>query len=930
MKNYRWSEYLECASLVGVGVGTLATVLSKQVLYTSAPLSIAVLMSYMNRRRFEALTEHRTSSAFSELDQRLTKHVELLGQQVAELPTPEMVGSLRNSILRHTRDKLDEVLVQVEEMQQETLRQVAQLEKQTIAPVQQEVLHLQDQYAEIHAGLTSLHGTVHQLSMSGRVDDAEEAIAQLQSEASSLKASLQGLAEHLKPALSDLDTRISHLGRQFRNLPPPIDPTSIREELGELTRMMADLVPKRDLNALLDEIRTLKQQQTTQAETGDYLQSEVQTLLRQLQALPDLPQFRAQIEATLTQELHLFNEQLQTLPDVRQLHLQLEETLRREMQVINAQLQALQDIPDYEFVFDLKSLPAEMPENGAIAGSRRVFEDALDQTQERLILIWPWANHCELDDALIARIEQFLSRGGQLDLGWCQTTYPQNERFLSIICRQWRIDPLRQAELQTTLQTFLKLKRNHPRRFRFKVLGTVENFLVSDRSMAVLGIENALSTATLFQEVELKLRTTNPEVIQKLVHRFEHPSLNQDDIRSYWNRALTRYELGDRVGAIADLNCFLAVNSEDADAYNLRGVIRYDRGNKTEAIQDFSDAIDLNPFQVAAYCNRGFVQADLGDHHAAIADYNLATQVQPDSAIAHFYRGSACQSLGDYQGAIADYTQAIWYASDAAIAYYYRAMAYRHLADYDTAMPDFETAAHLFEEQGSRVNAQRSLTALQRTQQEALEEEQLARAIDTDFSKEIERFQRDEAGALDGPTVVPGDADAMPFSQLPTDDTGADTVDDEPTLDLSDADQRWPSGSDETETPPTPDAADDDYLQDRNQTLADFFAYVGDGGAMSDLATDHRLASAPMPDYPPDIDSTDIDSTDFDALAAAFAQESMETDHPHGESYDETDSLPADTIQDFAFIGDAQDLYMDLFSSPHPSQNGNGVEHFQG
>lgn len=883
-------------------------------------------MSYINRRRLEALTEHRTSSAFSELDQRLTKHVELLSQQVAELPTPEMVGSLRNSILRHTRDKLDEVLGQVEEMQRETLRQVAQLEQQTIGPVQQEVLHLQDQYAEIHAGLTSLHSTVHQFSISGRVEDAEQAIAQVQSDLSTLKASLHGLAEHIKPSLSDLDTRISHLGRQFRNLPPPIDPSSIREELGELTRMMADLVPKRDLNALLDEIQALKQQQVAHTETRDYLRNEVQTMHQQLRALSDLPQLKAEIEAVLTQELQVVNERLQTVPNTSQLHQQIEETLhnrlQNELQVINAQLKALSDIPSYEFVFDFKSSPADLSESGAIAGSCQVLEDALDRTRQRLILVWPWAEQCELNEVLVSKIDQFLSRGGQLDLGWCQTSFPQDERFLSIVCRQWRIDPLRQAELQTTLQTFLKLKRLHPKRFRFKVLGTVENFLVSDQDFAVLGLENALSTATVFQNVDLKLRTTNSEIVQRLIQRFENPSLEQDDARAYWNRAHTRYELGDRAGAIADLNCILAVNSDDAAAYNLRGVIRYDRDDKTEAIQDFSDAIELNPFQVAAYCNRGFVHSELGDHYAAIADYNMAIQVQPDSAIAYFYRGSACQNLGDHHGAIADYTQAIWYASDAAITYYYRAMVYRHLSDYAAAIHDFETAAQLFDEQGSRVNAQRSLTALQRTQQEALEEEQLNRVIQTDFSEEIERFQYEEGAVADAPTIVPGHPDAVPFSNLPLDD---DADDEEPTLDLSDSAPHWPSVSNppENATPPTEADDIDNDLETRHQTLADFFAYVGDAEAMSDLASG-APSSATNPDYP---SSNPLDDS---ASTSTSGFETIEQDQQDWDDSEWPDNLPFDALEDFAFINDADDLNTNSFLPAQSSQNGHGFEQFQG
>ncbi|HHP7245816.1 MAG TPA: tetratricopeptide repeat protein, partial [Elainellaceae cyanobacterium] len=711
MKNRRWSEYLEYASLVGLGVGSVATVLSKQVLYTSAPLSMAVLMNLINRRRLEAMTEQQTRSVFTELDQRLTKHIELLNQHVAELPTPEMVGSVRNSVLRHNREKLDDIRSQVADVQQDMLRRLAHVEKQSIGPIRQDIAYLRDQYSEVHVALANLHTSLHKIIASNRIEESERAIAQIQTDMVALKETLQGLSSNVKLNFSELDEGLGHLRQQFRNLPPPIDPTSLRDELTELTRMIADLVPKRDLNALLEQIKALQHQQDAQLQTDEHLRQEMRDVYQQLQTLPDFPQFRSQMEETLNRELRVLNQHLQTLPNAPQFQAQIEETLRRELETISEQLQTLPDVPPYEFVFDLKSSSDADFIGQAMGGSRVVLEEALNKTRDRLILIWPWAAQCPLDETLMKKFHQFLNRQGHLDLGWCHTTDPHQERFLPAVGRQWRLDPLQKNELQTTLQQFLQLKRAYPKHFRFKVLGTVENFLVSDHSVAVLGITDALSTATVFQNVDLKLRTTDNSVIQRLIDRFENPILDPDDVRAYWNRAVTRYELGDKSGAIADLNCILAVNTDDSATRNMRGIVRYGRGDHPGAIQDFSDSIDIDPFQISAYCNRGFIRAERGDLYGAIADYSLAIQVQPESAIAYFYRGAACQNLNDYHGAISDYSQAIWYAPESAIAHYYRAVASRHQENHPSAMSDFETAAKLFEEQGSMANAQRALNA---------------------------------------------------------------------------------------------------------------------------------------------------------------------------------------------------------------------------
>ncbi|NJO50804.1 MAG: hypothetical protein HC840_16675, partial [Leptolyngbyaceae cyanobacterium RM2_2_4] len=74
----------------------------------------------------------------------------------------------------------------------------------------------------------------------------------------------------------------------------------------------------------------------------------------------------------------------------------------------------------------------------------------------------------------------------------------------------------------------------------------------------VLGLVEALQT-TAPSELQLKLKTTDPAVIQRLIQRFEAPTLADNDLTAYWNRAVTRYDLGDKAGAIADYSHILAV-----------------------------------------------------------------------------------------------------------------------------------------------------------------------------------------------------------------------------------------------------------------------------------------------------------------------------------------------------------------------------------
>jgi hypothetical protein len=94
LKKRHWLDLAEYASLLGLGVGSVASFLSTQFLYTSAPLSLLVLLNLANRRRLEQVNEQNTTIALAAVDQRFTRQVELLNQQVQALPTVEQVGSL--------------------------------------------------------------------------------------------------------------------------------------------------------------------------------------------------------------------------------------------------------------------------------------------------------------------------------------------------------------------------------------------------------------------------------------------------------------------------------------------------------------------------------------------------------------------------------------------------------------------------------------------------------------------------------------------------------------------------------------------------------------------------------------------------------------------------------------------------------------------
>lgn len=386
--------------------------------------------------------------------------------------------------------------------------------------------------------------------------------------------------------------------------------------------------------------------------------------------------------------------------------------------------------PVYELVFDLEQGDRRREGAGEAAtrrrgddstlaaplftstASRTLLEQALDQVEARLIVVYPFPDPVVLDEEMIERFRQFLERKGCLDVGWGHLGAGEDHNSRSIDRRR-TINPTDNPFLFNRLNQLTELKKQYPDQFRFKVLGTEEQFLVCDRAYAILGTQSLATTSVAFPEATVGLRTTDTEIIQALVERFEQPTLNGDDATAYFNRAATRYELGDRQGAIADYTEVLAVQPDDA-ALNNRGLVRYDLGDRDGAIADFDTALQHNPQNFTAQTNRGYVRSELGDKLGAIEDYSFALQLNPDYATAYFYRGLARTRMQNKLGAIQDYTEVIRLNPQAASAYFYRGLASAKIGQRLEALRDLRQAAQLFATQGDAQNYQQTVAAIKK------------------------------------------------------------------------------------------------------------------------------------------------------------------------------------------------------------------------
>ncbi len=638
--------------------------------------------------------------------------------------------------------------------------------------VEGEIAHLRESLAQLHTHLQGLGNEQklnHYRVLQDQVNHINRRLNKLPApfDASALKQDVDTLIKHMgdmatRRDLSRLEAQMERVTHQGNVIEQSLTPLRV---VGNILKKQVDTVVAKvsvleatspastaitlsshaDTDALKETVSTLEQRLNQVPTTSDLralrtdMEAVVSTHLGQLQQQLDTVERQTQDLEHQQQNLRDWVHRLPQLLDSSAVQNEVKylatrvEWAESTMAELQTQVETTRNPPRYEWVMDVQRLGQgswDQEQEGSQVStplqiSRYLLEQAFNEAQARLIVVFPFPTPEILNQAMIQRFRQFLDQNGCLDIGWGHLgngnlnpaaspsgISPWEARSLLSIDRQRAAALNEQSFLFTLLNQLTELKKQHPDRFRFKVLGTNESFLVGDRAFALLASSAIATTSVVFPAATLGIRTTDPEVIQRLVERFDHPEVDGQDIAAYFNRAATRYDLGDRQGAISDYSEVLTLDPTDEVAYNNRGLARYDVGDKEGAIADFAAAVQHNPQNVTAYCNLGYVRSELGDKSGAIDDYNRALQLNPRCVTAYFYRGLARTRLQNRQGAIADYTEVLRLTPDDASAHFYRGLAYAKLNHYTEAIRDLRRAAQLFAVQGDDANYQQTANAI--------------------------------------------------------------------------------------------------------------------------------------------------------------------------------------------------------------------------
>ena len=485
----------------------------------------------------------------------------------------------------------------------------------------------------------------------------------------------------LNAELSDLQQDISGIGQQLMDLEQGVEGISGSDL--EAIRQNVSV-----LDATVDDVVNRLENDFERTDDGEKVQElEEAFVLLETKFSMAIAQLDDGLNELQLQTNQLTAEQAETQAATNQIEEIVGKSIDEQMGAIS---QLLQDVSpcDYELVFDRPAI-------------YDCLASTIENSKKQLTIVCPWLNR-ETMSELLEKLEAFLERNGQLQLGWGHLADINAREFPILINQQWHTEELtNRRKSYDALNDLEALREKYPDRVEYKVLGTHENFLVSDNSVAIISSHHFLSSDRSIPEREVALKTSSMKIIQGLMDRFKDPMLKPGNADAYYNRGFERLELGDSEGAMADYTRAMELSPNRSSSYNNLALTKYYQGDVSGAIADYSKALELDADEPVTYFNRAVAYYKIGKYRKSITDYTQVIRrqdgirISAESTGAYFQRGEAYRQLGEYDSAISDYSMAIRLTPNHPVAYNNRGLARYNKGDYLGSIKDYSEALEL-------------------------------------------------------------------------------------------------------------------------------------------------------------------------------------------------------------------------------------------
>ncbi|PSN76741.1 hypothetical protein C8B47_25750, partial [filamentous cyanobacterium CCP4] len=565
MADNHWLTRAERALVVGSGVGAVASVAAQNIALASAPLTLLAAVGLLNRNRVEQQLEEaqeKLARQHRQTGHRLTN----LSKQVTAMPSPEALTNFQRAVMDRNNHSFIRFSKEIKGLKAHVNQRLETLPTPDLTGIHQQIAQLQEQAATTQVSFENLNTYMQRLATTPRVEAAENKLSQVKTDLMQTRVSLENLRSETRTLVSNLQDALGQLDRRWHEYPQTSSPGHYRAEMGDVVKAMAALVPQSEFSQLVDHVKDLTRQQTrleqaltkipvgtvdgvsapvapstaelerltaevrqlqqqvSRQETAGHTQEQVQQVVSQY-----LGQVKAQVAQlegvtrSLSERQQQLTNQIVTAPADTASRKALIQLARRVQQTETDLKTSRQEpaaektaplsppaLPQPDWIIDLPVTTAGEPQ---AMPSRQALEAALETATRRVLLVWPWASYVTIDENLLKRFNQLLERGGQLEIGWCHRGDQHDGRLAWRISQRWGTESSQLQLLKAALNQLLPLRENYPDRFKFRIMGTAESYLVCDSGSGAPA-ENAIGHT--YAIVSLKALPTQSAVIPDL------------------------------------------------------------------------------------------------------------------------------------------------------------------------------------------------------------------------------------------------------------------------------------------------------------------------------------------------------------------------------------------------------------------------------
>ena len=138
---------------------------------------------------------------------------------------------------------------------------------------------------------------------------------------------------------------------------------------------------------------------------------------------------------------------------------------------------------------------------------------------------------------------------------------------------------------------------------------------------------------------------------------------NAESAIDFYKNGNKKRKKGNNRGAITDYTKAIEIDPKYINAYFNRAISRENIGDLKGAVLDYSKVVELDPKDVDAYYNRAILKEDIGDLKGAVLDYTKVVELDPEDGDAFSNRALLKEKLGDFEGAVSDQNKAFEFDS---------------------------------------------------------------------------------------------------------------------------------------------------------------------------------------------------------------------------------------------------------------------------